>query len=61
MILLQGIAEERFNNVYNYQCLTLVLYILCGSHIQMVVEVNATRGSSTPLTGGPLRYRVHEL
>ena len=27
MITLRGMAEERFSNVYSYQCLTLVLYI----------------------------------
>ena len=27
MITLRGMAEKGFSNVYNYQCLTLVLYI----------------------------------
>ena len=27
MITLQGMAEHRFSNVYNYQCLTKVLYL----------------------------------
>ena len=46
MTTLRGMAEQRFSNVYNYQCLTLVLY-LCHGRFGLQVEVTIVKTYTT--------------